>query len=333
MRRNLLTAIFGLFLMAILAACGVENSVTGGDTSRITLTVGGSSGNNTVSIKAVKYPLLAKLKGLFERAISTDSAMASMPASVRQISFTISAADMVTMTGSAAVSGDSEITQSFDVPNGSNRHFEATGLDASGASLYYGDAYANLNGSSVDVSINMQYVQSTLASIAISPALSSIARSTTAQFTANGAYSNGSSQDLSSVVNWSSSNTAVATVSVNGLVSGVAAGTATIRASYGGLTAETNFSVTNAVITSVALTPVNGSSPKGLSTQFAAIGTFSDFTQQDVTSLAAWTSFNTGIATISTTGLAAAIGTGSTTIRGAFGGASGTTTFTVTAAP
>lgn len=79
-----------------------------------------------------------------------------------------------------------------------------------------------------------------LVSIAVTPANPSIGVGATQQFAATGTYSDSSTQDLTTSVNWSStstSSTIVATInSSSGLATGVAAGTATIQANLGSVT-------------------------------------------------------------------------------------------------
>src|SRR5215469_13446273 len=79
----------------------------------------------------------------------------------------------------------------------------------------------------------------TLESISVTPANPSIAATATQQFTATGNYSDGTIQDLTNTATWTSSNTAVATISNNpgskGLATGVAgsASPVTIAATSG----------------------------------------------------------------------------------------------------
>jgi uncharacterized protein YjdB len=54
----------------------------------------------------------------------------------------------------------------------------------------------------------------------------------TAQFTATATMADGSTQNVTSLATWSSSNSAVATVSSAGLVTGVAAGSTAVGATY-----------------------------------------------------------------------------------------------------
>ena len=67
---------------------------------------------------------------------------------------------------------------------------------------------------------------------------------TTANLTATAHYSDDSTDDVTSDASWSSSDEAVATVSSSGLVSAVAAGTATVTASYQGQTGTSDITVT-----------------------------------------------------------------------------------------
>jgi phospholipase C len=73
-----------------------------------------------------------------------------------------------------------------------------------------------------------------LTSIAVTPSPVSIALGLTQQFTATGTYSNGTTQNLTTTVSWTSSATSVATIKLHtGLATSVTAGTAPITASSG----------------------------------------------------------------------------------------------------
>jgi hypothetical protein len=173
-----------------------------------------------------------------------------------------------------------------------------------------------------------------LSSIAVTPTNPSIAKGSTQQFTATGRYSDGSTQNLTNSVSWTSSNTSVGTISNTGLASGVGPGSSTIQATSGSVTGSTTLTVTTAapVLKSLAVTPANSSASVGTSVQFKASGTYSDGSTKDITSSVSWSSSNTFVATInSTSGLAAARGQGTTTIQAASGTISGTTSLTVTA--
>lgn len=87
-----------------------------------------------------------------------------------------------------------------------------------------------------------------LASIGVSPSSASLTVGQKQTFTAQGRYSDQTSRDLTLLAAWFSSSTAVATVASGGLVTAVAGGSATIRASYGGLSGSAAVNVTGSGI-------------------------------------------------------------------------------------
>jgi len=176
----------------------------------------------------------------------------------------------------------------------------------------------------------------TLVSIAVTPADASIADGTTQEFTATGLYTDGSTQDLTTEVTWSSFNEAVATVSnaddSKGLATAAGAGTTTVSAISGGVTGDTTLTVT-ATLVSIEVTPTAPSIANGLTQQFTATGLYSDGSTQDLTSEATWDSSDDAVATVSNSGLATAASVGSATVSATSGAVSGNATLTVTPAP
>jgi len=175
-----------------------------------------------------------------------------------------------------------------------------------------------------------------LVSIAITPANPAIAPNTAQQFTATGTYSDSSTQDVTSTVQWSSSDTSVATISSTfptaGRTKALASGSVTITAALGGVSGNATLTVTSATATSIVVNPMDVSLPLGLQQQFTANATFSDGTNQDVTTTATWKSSSTSVASITTSGLSTAKNVGNTTISASFGAVSNSTTLTVNAA-
>ena len=73
-------------------------------------------------------------------------------------------------------------------------------------------------------------------------------------------------------------------------------------------------------LVSIAVTPVSPTIAKGLTQQFAAIGTYSDSSTQNLTSTATWSSTNAAVATISAAGLATGVAAGTSNITAGLNG-------------
>ena len=164
-----------------------------------------------------------------------------------------------------------------------------------------------------------------LRSIAITVPSPTLAAGLTEQLTATGTYGSGTTGNVTSVANWTSSNSKIASVSTTGLVTGVGAGSVTITAAVTETTGTIVTSPTAAVaVTSKTITSVTVSAPAAsiypLGTdQFSATAAYSDGTSAPVT--ATFASSNAGVAAInSATGLA----------TGILSAASGTTNITAT---
>jgi uncharacterized protein YjdB len=171
-----------------------------------------------------------------------------------------------------------------------------------------------------------------LQAIAISPTGASVPANTSQQFSATGSYSDGSSRDITAIVTWNSSLSSVATITTNGLLTGVSAGSTTVSAILGGITQSTNVTVTAPTISFITVTPVGLTLPIGVNQQYVATATYTDGTSQDLVSGVNWSSSTTSVASISGSGLATTIGAGTTTIVATAGGSSDSVTLTVVAA-
>lgn len=182
----------------------------------------------------------------------------------------------------------------------------------------------------------------TLSSIQVSAPNSTIALGTSEQYTAVGIYSDGSNQDISSLVTWSSTTASTATVSnasgTKGLVNSVAMGSTSISASLSGVTGSQNLTVSGATLASIMVTPGGAFLAKGTQQSFTATGVFSDGTMQDLTTTVSWSSSTGAVAMVdNSTGAeglvtAVAAGTSMLTATDAMSGKSGTTRVTVTSA-
>ncbi len=173
----------------------------------------------------------------------------------------------------------------------------------------------------------------TIVSLSLSPTGAYIQPQQTQQFTATATYGNNSSGDATSQVTWTSSAPNIATINSAGLVTAIALGTSTITAKSPNSDVSSTALVTVSSRTVKTITVSPSSQTLLLSTgqtqQFTAQATYSDGSVGDITTMAAWNSSNTSVATISSSGLAQPTGTGSTTISASLGGQVGTATLTV----
>ena len=180
--------------------------------------------------------------------------------------------------------------------------------------------------------LNVTAAAANLMSIIVAPATSSIPVNTTQQFSATGSYADGSRSDLTTLVTWNSSSTAVATVDINGIATGVAPGTSTVSASIGGVTGSTTLAVNAPTLSSISITPVDLTIGIGINPQFIATATYSDGSAQDLVSGVTWSSSSASVASINGSGLATTMGAGQTTITATVGSLSDTTTLTAVSA-
>ena len=169
-----------------------------------------------------------------------------------------------------------------------------------------------------------------LTGISISPASAQIAKGTAQQFTATATYNDGTSPDITSLVAWNSTQSAIATVSsspgTQGLALAESPGSTSISASLGTVSSSvSSLTVSNANLLSISVTPAGATVPLATSQQFVANGSFDDGTQQNISGTASWTSSSPTVARVSSVGVVTGIGLGSTTITASSGAINGTT--------
>ena len=152
-------------------------------------------------------------------------------------------------------------------------------------------------------------------------------------------FTNGSQtygEDYSSNFIWTSSNTSVATVGSNGVISGVGAGTATITAKYGGTTLTGTVTVTPNYTYELVLNKTSINMGKGRTeTLIATFKTYADGvleSSKDVTSSATWSSSSSSVAGVNG-GTITGNGVGSATITATYNGKSATCTVNVIGSP
>jgi uncharacterized protein YjdB len=169
-----------------------------------------------------------------------------------------------------------------------------------------------------------------VADIAVSPSSVSLTNGGTEQLSAK--LTDASGNTLNQTVAWSSSNSAVAAVSSSGDVTAKQAGSATITAAAGGATGSSTITVAAGAVSSVSVSPGSSSLIAGGTQQLTAKladASGSTVTGQTVT----WSSSNSAVVSVSSSGLATAAHTGTATVTATAAGHSGSATFSVSAGP
>ena len=153
-----------------------------------------------------------------------------------------SAGATVALSGTASASVTADVNGNYSFANLSNGTYTVTPTKSRISFLPASQNVTINGGSQSTINFNASGAAGpTLQSITINGGGTSIAKGTTAQFTATATFSDGSTQDLTNSVTWSSSNTSVATIAAVGIVAGVNAGTSTISATQNGVTSNSLF--------------------------------------------------------------------------------------------
>ena len=298
--------------VATISSTGGATTKTTGSTT-ITATSSGISGTTTLTV--------------------TPAALASITVSPASTSIPLGTNAQFTATGIYTDKTQQDLTNSATWASSSTlvASVSSTGLATSNGT---GSAVVTASMSGITGGASLTVTAPGLVSITVSPANASIAHGTNQQFTATGTFTDGSLQNITSSVTWTSSNTAAASINLNGvpgLAHGIAAGVSTITAASGTISATANLTVTGANLASLAVTPATVSIPLGKLQQFTATGTFDDQTTQNITDVVTWSSSSNAIASITVSGLATGRSLGTATITAAFGTINGTAAVTVDA--
>src|SRR3989441_8650245 len=204
----------------------------------------------------------------------------------------------------------------------------ATGL-VTGVAAGAATITATSEGQSGTASVTVANVP--VASVTVSPTAPNMYLGGTVQLTATLKDASGNVRS-GRTVTWTTSSSAVATVSASGLVTGVAAGAATITATSEGQNGTAAVTVSSVPVASVVVSPASANLLVGGTQQLSA--TPKDAAGNVLVGRAvAWTSSNAGIATVSATGLVTGVAAGAVTITATSEGKSGSAAVTVSPVP
>jgi hypothetical protein len=281
-----------------------------------TTTIGISSGSVTASSTLTVTPA-----ALVSIAISPQSPTIPLGTS-QQFTASGTYTDSSTQDVTSLVTWSSSSAQVAIISNNSGTNGLAT-------SAGVGTANITATSGSVTASTSLAVGQAVIVSIAVSPATVSAPLGSSQQFAATATYTDGSSQDITQSATWASSVPAVATINSFGLAASLSIGSTNISAGSGSVSGSTTLTVTAAVPVSLAITPQNPTAYVGSPQPFTATLTYTDGTSQDVTSSVAWSSSNLSVATISTSGQASPLASGTTMIQANWGANSLSTSTTL----
>jgi trimeric autotransporter adhesin len=206
-----------------------------------------------------------------------------------------------------------------------------------------GTAVITVTYAGLSANVNVTVSGKSLVSLTIMGAASGVPVNGTKKLVATGTYSDASTEDLTNSAVWSSTNTAVASISNSipnvGKVTGLAAGTSTVTANIGLVSANILLTVNSVTLSSIAISPYDALVTSSSTYSLKATATYSDASTADVTDLVTWSSSNTAAATISNTtgskGVATTpsfVGYKSTTITATLASVTGTSPFGVNGA-
>lgn len=207
-------------------------------------------------------------------------------------------------------------------------------IDTAGlaTSIGVGQAFLTATVEKMSARATLTVANAALTSIVVTPSTPSIALGQGVQLTATGTYSDKTTQDVTGLVLWSTSQPAIATVSASGIATSKAVGNATITATLRSLSSASQLVVSPAALVGVDVTSAHMVVPVGTTTQFTARGTFTDGSTLDLTSTVVWTSSSPAIVMVNSSGLATGKAAGAANIVATHGALHGTAALTVSSA-
>lgn len=302
-------------------SAGLVTSHSQGNNVQITASYGGFSDVGTISIAP---PAL--------KSIAVTPSPVTIPNGLTQ---------QFTATGTYTDNSTQDLTNSASWSASSPTVASVTNTGLATCKLANNNTLIIATSNSINGSATLNCGPPDLSSITVTPANSTIPNGTTSAMVATGHYTDNTTQELTFLANWSSSNPAIASivntpsVAGNGKVTAkTQGGPVVITATFNSVSGTTNLTVGPPNLVSVAVTPVNPSVNKGNTQQFTATGTYTDNSTQNLTNTAAWSSSATGVATINaSTGLATAVSIGTSTVTATQSSISGNTTMRVLGPP
>ena len=211
--------------VATVNAAGLVTGTGGGSTS-IVASLNGIIGTDTITVAAAQ---------------KTVTSIAVTPPTV---SFSAGSSQQLTATATYSDGSTANVTSTvaWTAANASVATVNSAGL-ATGVGSGSTSVSATLGGISGSDMLAVAAGAKTVSSIAITPANAGVAMNSAVQLSATATYSDNSTADVTSAATWTAAHITVATVSTDGLVTGVASGSTTISAALSGVSGTDSVTV------------------------------------------------------------------------------------------
>ena len=347
-------------LTVTLVAVGAEYQATAvagfsdGSTVEVTTEAAWSTSDSTIAtvsetgrvttVSGGTVNVIATYQGVTgQTALTIDAAPDSTPPpTVTSLAVSASATTM-TVGGTTTVTGTathSDGTTGAVTPTWSSSNTAVATVSSSGAVTAVAAGTTTITGTfagqASSVGITVVAADATVSSLAVGAAATTVSVGATVTVTATATYSDGTSGTVNpNRVVWLSSDESLATVTDEGTVMGVAAGTTTITGTFGGESGTVVLTVVAAdvTVTEIVVTASATTVSVGATVTVTATATYSDGTSGTVNpNRVVWLSSDESLATVTDEGTVMGVAAGTTTITGTFGGESGTVVLTVVAA-
>ncbi|NVB81389.1 MAG: hypothetical protein HOV81_23535 [Kofleriaceae bacterium] len=246
---------------ATVSAAGLVTAEDPG-TSVITATLGSVSGSTTVTVSTATLVMIEV----------TPANPTLADGLTLQMTATGHYSDLTTEDLTAQVTWSSATTIAATV--------SATGLVTA---VDPGSSVITATQGSISSSTTVTVGAAELVSIDVTPANPEVTEGATLPLTATGHYTDGSTQDLTTMVTWASATMATATISVNGLVTGVDPGTSEITATLNAVTGSTTVTVTAIAVTRPTVTATSPADATTEQSSATAIGVTFDMAMDPAT--------------------------------------------------
>ena len=153
------------------------------------------------------------------------------------------------------------------------------------------------------------------------------------QLSALGDFGTNGTANINSAVEWSVSNSDVATISDDGVLTALSAGVVTVTATIGSMSESITIVISSEVVTldSIEVTPAISVVDEGASVQLMAVGSYSDNSTANVNGSVTWSVSDAAIATVNASGLLTTLTPGLVTVTASNGTVSDSATVTVNA--